>query len=126
MSKVKKPQNPTVHDFMQRLSHLNDLIEYTPVPNPINDLGVQTSKFTDDELARIFWNACPSGWKKAQVHANLRLLSLAAQTRSYTSLVNIEPNENASHPNKIRETKSSHQRKGENSAHKMKSDKTLN
>jgi hypothetical protein len=65
MSEVKKPQNLTVQDFVQCLSHLNDLIEYTPVPNPINDLGVQTPKFTDAELARIVRDACPAGWKKA-------------------------------------------------------------
>jgi hypothetical protein len=65
MSKVKKPQNLTVQDFVQRLSHLNDLIEYVPVPNPINDPGVQTPKFADAELARIVRNAYPAGWKKA-------------------------------------------------------------
>jgi hypothetical protein len=61
MSEVKKPQNLTVQDFVQRLSHLNDLIEYAPVPNPINDPGLQTPKFTDAKLARIVRNACPSG-----------------------------------------------------------------
>jgi hypothetical protein len=49
-----------------------------------------------------------SGWKKAQVHANLRHLSLATQTCYYTGLGNIEPNKNASHWNKIQETKTSH------------------
>jgi hypothetical protein len=80
MSKVKKPQNLTVQDFVQCLSHLNELIEYAPVPNPINDPGVQTPKCTDAELAHIVRNACPAGWEKAQVHANLHYLSLAAQT----------------------------------------------
>jgi hypothetical protein len=65
---------------------------------------VQTPKFTDPELAR----------------------SLAAQTRYYTGLGNIEPNENASHRNKIQETKTSHQRKGEHSANKIKPNKPLN
>jgi hypothetical protein len=85
MSEVKKPRNLTVQD-------------------PINDPGVQTPKFINAELARIVRNACPSGWKKAQIHGNLRHLSLAAQTRYYTGLGNIEPNENASHRNKIQET----------------------
>jgi hypothetical protein len=70
--------------FVQCLSHLNDLIENAPVPNPINDPGVQTQKFTDAELARIVRNACPAGWKKDQVYDNLSHLSLAAQTRYIT------------------------------------------
>jgi hypothetical protein len=41
MSKVKKPQNMTVQDFVDRLSHLDDLIDYMPIPNPISDPGVQ-------------------------------------------------------------------------------------
>jgi hypothetical protein len=69
MSEVRKLQNLTVQDFVQRLIHLNYLIEYAPVPNPINDPGVQTPKFTDAELARIVRKACPVGWKKAKVHA---------------------------------------------------------
>jgi hypothetical protein len=67
-------------------------------------------------------NACPAGWKKAQVHANLHHLSLAAQIRYYTGLGNIEPNENDSHQ---KETKTSHQRKGEHSAYKIKPNKPL-
>jgi hypothetical protein len=70
-----------------------------PAPIPINDPGVQTPK------TRIVRNACPSGWKKAQVHANLRHLSLAAQNRYYTSLGNVEPNENASHQKKFKKPK---------------------
>jgi hypothetical protein len=112
--------------FCATSSHLNDLIEYAPVPNPINDPGVLTPKLTDAELARIVMNACPSGWKKAQVYANLRHLSLAAQTRYYTGLGNIEPNEDASHRNKIQETKTSHQRKGKHYANKIKPNEPLN
>jgi hypothetical protein len=127
MSEVAKPRNLTVQDFVQHFSHLNDMIEYAPVPNPINNLEVQTPKFTDSELARIVTNVCPAaGWKKAQIHANLHHLSLAAQTRYYTGLGNIEPNENASHQSKIQETKTSHQRKGKHSAHKIKPNKPLN
>jgi hypothetical protein len=68
-----------------------------PVPNPIKNPGVQTPKFTDAKLAHIVRNMCPVGWKKAQVHANLRHLSLAAQTCYYTGLGNIEPIQNALH-----------------------------
>jgi hypothetical protein len=64
MSEVKKPRNLTVQDFMQRLSHP----------------GVQTQKFTGAKLARIIMNACPAGWKEAQVDVNLRHHSLAIQT----------------------------------------------
>jgi hypothetical protein len=53
MSEVKKPRSMSVQDFVQRISHLNDLIDYTPIPNPINSLGIQTPKFTDAKLARI-------------------------------------------------------------------------
>jgi hypothetical protein len=59
--------NLTVQYFVQSLSQFNDLIEYTPFPNLINDPGVQTPKFTDAELASIIKNACPAAWKKAQV-----------------------------------------------------------
>jgi hypothetical protein len=79
MSEIKKPRNMSVQDFVQRLNHLNDLIDYTPIPDPTNNPGVQTPKFTDAELARIVRNACPAGWKKTQVQANLRHLSLAAR-----------------------------------------------
>jgi hypothetical protein len=75
MSEVKKPRNKSVQDFVQRLTHLNDLIDYTPVPDPTNSPGVQTPKFSDAELAWIVQKACPAEWKKAQVQANLRHLS---------------------------------------------------
>jgi hypothetical protein len=78
MSKIKKPRNMSVQDFVQRLNYLNDLINYTPVPDPTNNPGVQTPKFTDAEWAQIVRNACPASWKKAQVQANLRHLNLAA------------------------------------------------
>jgi hypothetical protein len=45
MSEVKKPRSMSVQDFVQRISHLNDLIDYTPIPNPINSPGIQTPKF---------------------------------------------------------------------------------
>jgi hypothetical protein len=61
-----------------------------PVPNPTSDPGGQTPKFTNAKLAQIVWNACPAGWKKDQVDANLHHLSLAAQARYYTSLGDIE------------------------------------
>jgi hypothetical protein len=51
MSEVKKPRSMSVQDFVQRLSHLNDLIDYTPIPDLINSPGIQTPKFTDAELA---------------------------------------------------------------------------
>jgi hypothetical protein len=103
MSEVKKPRSMSVQDFVQRISHLNDLIDYTPIPDPINSPGIQTPKFTDAELARIVRNACPAGWKKAQVQANLRHLSLAAQTRYYTGLRSVEPNDSTVHRNKTRD-----------------------
>jgi hypothetical protein len=40
MSKVKKPKSMSVQDFVQRLSHLNDLIKYTLVPDPTNNPGI--------------------------------------------------------------------------------------
>jgi hypothetical protein len=100
MSEIKKPRNKSVQDFVQRLNHLNDRIDYTLVPDPANNPGVQTPKFTDAELARIVRNACLAGWKKAQVQANLRHLILAAQTRYYTGLKNVEPNDQPQHCNK--------------------------
>jgi hypothetical protein len=68
---------------------------------------VQTPKFTDAELAQIVRNACPASWKKAQLQANLKHLNLAAQTRFYTGLTNVEPNEQPQHCNKFQEKKSS-------------------
>jgi hypothetical protein len=64
MSKVKKPRSMSVQDFVQRLNHLNDLIEYTPIPDPTNNPGKQTPKFTDAKLSRIVQNACPQGEKR--------------------------------------------------------------
>jgi hypothetical protein len=51
---------------------------------------------------------------------------LAGRKLRYMPTCDIEPNKNGSHRNKIQVTKTSHQRKGENSAQKVKSDKTLN
>ena len=60
MSEIKKPRSMTVQDFVQRLSHLNDLIEYTPLPDTTNNPGIQTPKFTDAKLSRIVRNTCPT------------------------------------------------------------------
>jgi hypothetical protein len=54
----QKPQNMSVQDFVLQLSHLNDLIEYTPVLNPISD---PVPKLTDTKLFRIVRNACLTG-----------------------------------------------------------------
>jgi hypothetical protein len=67
MSEVRKPRSMTVQDFVQRLSHLNDFIEYNPVPDPTNNPEIQSPKFTDAELSGIVRNACPTGRKKAQI-----------------------------------------------------------
>ena len=97
MMDIKKPRSMSVQDFVQRISHLNDLIEYTLVPDPINNPGIQTPKFTDAELSRIVRNACPASWRKTQVQANLHHLNLTAQTRYYTGLKSVEPNDSTSH-----------------------------
>jgi hypothetical protein len=39
--------------LVQRLNHLNDLNEYTPIPDPTNNPGKQTPKFIDAKLSRI-------------------------------------------------------------------------
>ena len=50
------------------------------------------------------------------MQANLRHLSLAAQTRYYTGLKSVEPNDSLpSHRNKSQETKSSNPRRNQNS-----------
>jgi hypothetical protein len=61
MSEIKKPRKMSIQDFIQRFNHLNDLFDYTPIPDPTNNLGVQTPKFTDAESAHIVCNACPEG-----------------------------------------------------------------
>jgi hypothetical protein len=53
MSEVKKPRSMSVQDFVQRLNHLNVCIEYTPIPDPTNNPGKQTPKFTNAKLSRI-------------------------------------------------------------------------
>jgi hypothetical protein len=118
MSEVKKPRNMSVQDFVQQISHLNDL---TPVPNPVSNPGIQTPKFTDAELAQIVRNACPIGWKKAQVQANLRYLSLAVQSRYYTRLKSVEHNDlSTNRSNKPQGTKSSNNNRNQNSLPGMK------
>jgi hypothetical protein len=57
LSEIKKPRNMSVQDFVQRLNHLNDLIDYTPVPDPINYPGMQTPRFSDAEISRIVRNS---------------------------------------------------------------------
>jgi hypothetical protein len=93
ISEIKKPRSMSVLEFVQRLTHLNNLINYTPISDPINCSGIQTPKFTNAELARLVTNACLTGWKKTQVQDNLKHLSLAAQTRYHTGLKNIEHQE---------------------------------
>jgi hypothetical protein len=78
MSEFIKARNMSIQDFVQRISHLNNLINYKPVTNPVSNPGIQTPKSTDAELARIVRNTCPAGWKKSQVQANLHCLSLAS------------------------------------------------
>jgi hypothetical protein len=94
----------SVQDFVQRIMDLNSLIDYTLLPDSINSPGVQTLKFTDADLAQI---VISSGWKEAQVQANLRHLSLAAQMRYYTGLKSVKPEMPASNKNKPHETKTS-------------------
>jgi hypothetical protein len=53
LSDIKKSRSMSVQDFVQHINHLNDLIDYTPIPDPHNNPGIQTPKFTDAELARI-------------------------------------------------------------------------
>jgi hypothetical protein len=53
MSGIKKLRNMSVQDFVQRLNHLNDLIDCTAIPDPTNNPGVQTPKFTNAESACI-------------------------------------------------------------------------
>jgi hypothetical protein len=108
-----------VQDFVQSLTHLSDLIDYTPVPNPTN-----SSKFLDAELAQIMKNACPAEWKKAKVQANLQHLSLATQTRYYTGLKIVEFSSQPTFQNPSCDTKISSSHKNENS--KLKNDKKQN
>jgi hypothetical protein len=100
-----------VQDFVQRISHLNDLMEYTPVPDPNNSPSVQTPKFTNAELSRIVQNGCLTGWKKAQIQTHH--LILTAQTRYYTCLKSVKPDNPRSHCNKSHYTKVSNLCKNE-------------
>jgi hypothetical protein len=34
MAELKKPRNMSVQDFVQSLSHVNELIEYNPIADP--------------------------------------------------------------------------------------------
>jgi hypothetical protein len=65
-------------------------------------------------LARIVWNASPVGWKKAQVQANLRHLSLSAQTQYYTGLKNVEFTEANPNRNKTNDNQNPNQQKNRN------------
>jgi hypothetical protein len=121
MSEVKKPRNLTVQDFMRCL---NDLIEYTSIPT-IRERKLKNLQMPNWHVS-FGTRVLLAGRRVSQVYENLRHLGLAAPTRYYTGLGNIEPNENAFHRKKIQETKTLRQRKGENSDHKIKSDKTLN
>ena len=113
MLEVKKPRSMFVQDFVQMISHLNDLMEYTPVPDPNSSPSVQTPKFTNAELSRIVQNGCPTGWKKAQIQTNLHHLILTAQARYYTGLKSVKPDNPGSHCNKSHYTKVSNLCKNE-------------
>jgi hypothetical protein len=49
MSEVKNPRSVSVQNVIQRLTHLNNLIEYTPIPDPISNPGAKIQKFMDAE-----------------------------------------------------------------------------
>jgi hypothetical protein len=53
MSEVKKPSSISVQDFVQRISHLNDLIDYTPIPDLINSPGIQTPSWLKSSEMRV-------------------------------------------------------------------------
>jgi hypothetical protein len=88
-----KPRNMSVQAFVERLRHLNNLIEYCPAPNP-DQPDELTPKLTDPELTVILKNACPKSWAKKQTEANLKHMSLQQQTAYYTGLRKVEDNSN--------------------------------
>ena len=94
-----------VQDFVQHILHLNDLIDYTPISNPINNPGIQKPKYNNTKLSRIVQNECSTRQKKAQVQAILHHLSLLAQTRYYTSLKNVEQSNKVTMTKKLTTTK---------------------
>ena len=83
---VTKPRNMTVQTFVERLHHLNNLIEYYPVPNP-DQPDELTPKLTEPELTIILKNACPKSWSKKHTEANLKHMTLQQQAAYYTGLV---------------------------------------
>ena len=88
-----KPRNMSVPTFVERLRHLNNLIDYCPVPNP-DQPDQTTPKLTDPELTVILKNACPKSWAKKQTEANLKHMSLQQQTSYYTGLRKVEDTSN--------------------------------
>ena len=86
---IKKPRSMSIAEFVERLRHLNNLIEYCPVPDP-NKPQESTPKLSDPELTVILKNACPKSWSVKQVEANLRIMTLQQQQAYFTGLRKIE------------------------------------
>ena len=87
---TKKPRSMSVADFVERLCHLNNLIEYCPAPDP-NQPNQQTPVLTDPELVIILKNACLKSWSVTQVEANLKTMLLQQQEAYFTGLRKVEP-----------------------------------
>jgi hypothetical protein len=50
MSDVKKPRSTSVQDFVQKLSHLKDSIEYSPIPDRTNNPEIQKNQNIGAEI----------------------------------------------------------------------------
>jgi hypothetical protein len=81
---------------------------------------------SDTELSQIIRNAFLTGWKKAQVQANLHHLSLAAQTRYDTGLKSEEPIDPVPHRDKLSDSKVSNLRTNQNFQLNVKSKNKAN
>ena len=82
-NQLRKPREWSVKDFMSRFKHLNNLIEYMPLPEPGAVEADRIPKFTDAELRNILKKAGPKEWRESQVRSNLRFDTTIQQVQYY-------------------------------------------
>ena len=110
---LKKPRNMTVHDFQGRV---NEICEYFPhMPRPRDTIPVTPRIATpnDNDKIAILHNACPRSWKDEHARTNQLDLDLQHLLSYYSTLKNIEQEDDQDDGERMRRRKKLEKRKKE-------------
>jgi len=90
LNQIKKPKSMTVKKFVERITEINNLIPYMPLPeeNAVEDDRI--APYSDAELRNILKKAIPRQWRDTQAKSNIRFNTTTAQVQYYEKLRNID------------------------------------